>query len=87
MRLIGFFKKLMGSGTDKPSKQETAVKTPEKSGGDKGSGPRKHPRDRHQDQRQRNARNQHAKSDHGKSDHAKAEQTENAPRFEKHPNR
>ncbi len=68
----------MGSGTDKPSKQETAVKTPEKSGGDKGSGPRKHPRDRHQDQRQRNARNQHAKSDH-----AKAEQTENAPRFEK----
>lgn len=63
----------MGSGTDKPSRQDNTVKAPEKSGNDKNSGQRKHPRERNQDQRQRNARNQHAKSEHAKVEHSKAD--------------
>lgn len=84
-RLIGFFKKLMGSGTDKPAKQETPAKTSEKSTHEHGANTRKHPRERQQgqdrdrqgqdQQRSRNNRNQRGqqKAEHTDKPVARAE--------------
>lgn len=90
-RLIGFFKKLMGSGTDKPVKQESPVKTSEKSAHEHGANNRKHPRERHSGQEQqrqnsRNNRNQRGaqKADHGDKPAMKAERPAQ-PRAEKSP--
>ncbi|HTF95403.1 MAG TPA: ATP-dependent RNA helicase RhlB [Cellvibrio sp.] len=70
MRLIGnFFKKLMGSGTDKPAKQENSVKAPEKPANEKSAtNNRKHPRERSQhqgtDQQRSQRNNRHQQHSH-----------------------
>ncbi len=89
-RLIGnFFKKLIGSGTDKPAKQATKQegggKVQDKPG-DKSPGQRKHPRERHngqgQEQRHRNARSQQAKTGQAEKPGARTEK-QHSPKPEK----
>jgi ATP-dependent RNA helicase RhlB len=91
MRLIGnFFKKLMGSGTDQPSKPaakeqsraeaDNTAKSQERPGNDRASGQRKHPRERTQSsgKPQRNDRSRNPRNASPEKDKALSEQQHQA---------